>query len=82
MKTIYVILEKTDTGWSAFLMDIDGVVATGATINELKSNIEGAYNLYLQGLNDDNILDDVAFAEELHYFVTDTLPKFKYFVEL
>jgi predicted RNase H-like HicB family nuclease len=81
MKTVYVIIEKTDTGWSAFLLDINGVVSTGATINELKSNMEDAYKLYLQGLNDDNFLDDITFAEELHYFVTDTLPNFKYFVE-
>lgn len=49
MKKINFIVEKTNTGFSAYAEDFDSlpVGTTGDTITELKSNILEAGNLYL-----------------------------------
>jgi predicted RNase H-like HicB family nuclease len=48
MRTVKVIAEKTDTGYSAYLPDVDGIIAVGDTFNELRENLSKAVDLYLQ----------------------------------
>ncbi len=50
------ILEKTNTGFSAYIEEIDGVVATGKTINETKKALEEALVLHINGLKEDGLL--------------------------
>lgn len=52
MKTLTVIVEKSDTGFSAYLRDVDGVVATGATLDEVKVNMESGVNFHIEGLKE------------------------------
>lgn len=52
MKTLTVIVEKTDTGFSAYLRDVDGVVATGATLEKVKANMESGVSFHIEGLKE------------------------------
>lgn len=60
MKKIVFIVEKTDTGFSAFAEDFDNIPAatTGETITELRENILNAYNSVAE-LNNFPLLDNV-----------------------
>jgi hypothetical protein len=52
MKKIKFIVEKTNTGYSAYHENTNGIVATtGDTIPELKANMLEAYNLQLEHYN-------------------------------
>ena len=39
MEKVVVIIEKSNTGYSAYLPDLHGCVSTAATIDEIKTNI-------------------------------------------
>jgi len=45
-----VVVEKTEAGFSTYLKDVDGVVATGATFDEVKSEMERAVAFHKEGL--------------------------------
>lgn len=46
MKKYMIILEKTDTAYSAFSPDIDGCIAVGETLDECKKNMKEALNFH------------------------------------
>jgi len=46
-KKIVVIIEKTDTGFSAYAQDLP-VFSTGSSMNELIENVAEAFNLYFE----------------------------------
>lgn len=48
MKKYMIILEKTDTGYSAFSPDIDGCIAVGETLDECKKNMKEALNFHIE----------------------------------
>lgn len=48
MKTITVIAEKTNTGYSAYMPEVPGVIAVGDTFNQLRDNISEAVVLYIE----------------------------------
>jgi predicted RNase H-like HicB family nuclease len=50
MKKYLVIIEKTETGYSAYSPDIPGCVSTGRTKQELKRNMREAIEFHLEGL--------------------------------
>jgi predicted RNase H-like HicB family nuclease len=52
------IVEKTSTGYSAFIEEMDGVVATGKTINDVKSELEKALLMHINGLKEDGELPE------------------------
>ena len=39
MKTLTVIIERTDNNYSAYLQEVDGIVATGKSVEEIKKCI-------------------------------------------
>ncbi|MCE9607870.1 MAG: type II toxin-antitoxin system HicB family antitoxin [Planctomycetia bacterium] len=45
-----IVLEPTDTGFSAYSPDLPGCVSTGATRNECESNMRDAIEFHLDGL--------------------------------
>ncbi len=45
------IIEKTSTGYSAYLPDVPGCVATGRTLSSVRRNIEEALRFHLEGLH-------------------------------
>ena len=48
-----VIYEKTSTGYSAYVPDLPGCVAGGATLEETTELIRGAIELHLETMRDD-----------------------------
>jgi len=45
-----VVYEKTPNNYSAYVPDLPGCVATGATRGEVERNIRQAIDLHLEGL--------------------------------
>jgi predicted RNase H-like HicB family nuclease len=54
METVKVILEKTDTGYSAYTDDVLGCVAVGDNLDEVKLNMTEAIEFHLEGLQEFN----------------------------
>jgi len=48
-----VIYEKSDTGYSAYVPDLPGCVATGSTRREVEKLIRGAIEMHLEGMRED-----------------------------
>ena len=48
-----VVIEKADGNYSAYVPDLPGCVATGATIAEVESKIRGAIRFHIDGLRAD-----------------------------
>ena len=44
------VIEKTNTGYSAYLPDLAGCVSTGLTIKEVTANMSEAIQFHLEGL--------------------------------
>ena len=50
MKKYLIIVETTDTGYSAFSPDVPGCGSTGETKEEVERNIREAIEFHLEGL--------------------------------
>ena len=48
-----VVIEKADGNYSAYVPDLPGCVATGATPEETEREIRDAIEFHLEGLRDD-----------------------------
>ncbi|HEU5425088.1 MAG TPA: type II toxin-antitoxin system HicB family antitoxin [Nitrolancea sp.] len=48
-----IILEPTETGFSAYSPDVEGVYATGRTVEETISEMRDAIAFHLAGLTDE-----------------------------
>lgn len=44
------VIEKTNTGYSAYSPDLEGCVSTGSTVEEVTANMEQAIQFHLEGL--------------------------------
>lgn len=53
MKKYLIIVEQTETGFSAYSPDLDGCVATGATESEVETNMREAIEFHLEGLREE-----------------------------
>ena len=51
----FVIYEKTATGFSAYAPDLPGCVATGSTMDEIKTTMREAIEFHLEGLHEDGL---------------------------
>lgn len=52
MQTLTAIIESLENNYSAYIKDVDGVVATGSTIEEIKANLVEAVRLYVEPCHD------------------------------
>lgn len=48
MVTLKAKIERTQNNYSAFIENIDGIVAAGSTIDEIKTNLISALDEYIQ----------------------------------
>jgi predicted RNase H-like HicB family nuclease len=51
-----VVIEKADGNYSAYVPDLPGCVATGATIAEVEAEIHDAIVFHLEGMRKDGIV--------------------------
>lgn len=52
MSKLNIIIEKAEHNYSAFIKEIDGVVATGSSIDEIKTNILEAIEVLIESYKD------------------------------
>ena len=50
MGKYFVVIYKTETGYSAHSPDIQGCAATGTTVEETKQNIKEALEFHIEGM--------------------------------
>jgi predicted RNase H-like HicB family nuclease len=50
-----IVIEKARKNYSAFVPDLPGCVATGATVKEVERNLRDAIRLHLKGLREDGL---------------------------
>lgn len=50
-----IVIEKAGDNYSAYVPDLPGCVATGATIQEVGAEIREAIRFHLDGMRDDGI---------------------------
>lgn len=50
MMQYLIVIEKTETGYSAYSPDLPGCVSTGATREEVEQNMREAVDFHLDGL--------------------------------
>ena len=48
-----IVIEPTDTGFSAYSPDLPGCVSTGAALKEVERNMQEAIELHLEGLSEE-----------------------------
>jgi predicted RNase H-like HicB family nuclease len=48
-----VVIEKTDRNYSAYVPDLPGCVATGATVAEVEAAIRESIGMHIEGLLED-----------------------------
>jgi predicted RNase H-like HicB family nuclease len=48
-----VVIEPTDTGFSAYSPDLPRCISTGVTREEIEQNMQEAIELHLEGLRED-----------------------------
>jgi predicted RNase H-like HicB family nuclease len=48
-----IVIEKAEGNFSAYVPDLPGCVATGATIGEVESQIREAIEFHLEGMRED-----------------------------
>ena len=48
-----IVIEKAEGNFSAYVPDLPGCVATGATIEEVESQIREAIEVHIDGLRED-----------------------------
>ncbi len=63
MRKYLVVYEKTKTGYSAYVPDLAGVIATGKTKTITAKNIYEAILFHLEGLKGENLLAPKPTAE-------------------
>lgn len=48
-----IVLERTSTGWSAYVPDLDGCIAAGDTQEETRQLIQEAIEIHLRSMRED-----------------------------
>ena len=55
MKRYAIVVEKAPSNFAAYVPDLPGCVATGATVEETESRLREAIELHVQGLLEDGL---------------------------
>lgn len=50
-----VVIEKANANYSAYVPDLPGCIATGATLAEVEENIREAIRFHIDGLREDHL---------------------------
>ena len=51
-----IVIEKTATGFSAFVPDLPGCIATGTTRSEVETEMKGAIRFHIDGMREDGLV--------------------------
>lgn len=50
-----IVIEQTESNYSAYVPDLPGCVATGASVAEVEAEISEAILFYLEGFKEDGV---------------------------
>jgi predicted RNase H-like HicB family nuclease len=50
-----IVIERAENNYSAYVPDLPGCVATGASIEETESEIRAAIEFHLEGIREDGL---------------------------
>jgi predicted RNase H-like HicB family nuclease len=50
-----IVIEKAENNYSAYVPDLPGCVATGATVEEVEAQIREAIEFHLEGMREDGL---------------------------
>ena len=50
-----IVIEKTESNYSAYVPDLPGCVATGAAVEEVEVQIREAIEFHLEGMREDGV---------------------------
>ena len=50
-----IVIEKAENNYSAYVPDLPGCVATGASLGEVEAQIREAIEFHLEGMREDGI---------------------------
>jgi len=50
-----IVIEKAGNNYSAYVPDLPGCIATGATVEETETQIREAIELHLEGMREDGL---------------------------
>ena len=50
-----IVIEKAENNYSAYVPDLPGCIATGATIEEVEAQIREAIEFHLEGMREDGL---------------------------
>ena len=50
-----IVIEKAESNYSAYVPDLPGCTATGATVEEVESQIREAIEFHLEGMRADGV---------------------------
>ena len=64
MEKIIVILERTDTGFSAYIPELPITCTTGSDLKEIESNLKEALELHVETLRGENLLVPAKFRKQ------------------
>ena len=56
MNKYSIVVEETETGFSALSPDLDGCIATGKTREEVENTMKDAIQFHFEGLKEDGFL--------------------------
>ncbi len=48
-----IVIEKTETGYSAYSPDLPGCVTTGVTVKQTETNMREAIEFHIEGLREE-----------------------------
>ncbi len=51
-----IVIEKAESNYSAYVPDLPGCIATGATVSEVEQLIREAISFHIEGLKEDGII--------------------------
>ena len=75
-----VILEKTESGYSAYLPELPGCISTGATIADIRNNIKDAVEFHIEGMRIEHLPIPEEFSREFDLaFKMDVASLFEWF---
>ena len=55
MNKYVILIEKTDSGYSAHSPDVVGCIATGDTLDEVRAQIKEALEFHIEGLKQEGL---------------------------
>lgn len=69
MRKYLIIIEKTSTGFSAYVPDLPGCIATAKTKEKTEKNIYEAIQFHLEGMKESNIPIPINKTEAANVYV-------------